>query len=217
MGAFEGIMRAQKALIHFSKIRDNELVSYAQKIVLKMTNNPNFTTPHPELSRIQEAITLYSMALIKSKDGSKEDTANKVATRLVLENLLSTLGGYVNQTSANDLIKLDSSGFKVSKTPSVIGILDAPTLNVYYGKNPGEMIIEIGFVPNSTEYLLLFTPSPAPADDAEYYTKLFSKTKGTISNLTSGIKYIFKATATSSEANKMGTYNFSNPVEKFVP
>ena len=33
----------------------------------------------------------------------------------------------------------------------------------------------------------------------------------------SGTKYVFKVTATSPEANKMNTYNFSNPVEKFVP
>jgi hypothetical protein len=210
-------MKTKKALISFSKIRDNELASYAQKIVQKMTDNPNFTAPQPDLATVQNAITLYMAALIKSKDGSKEDTANKVATRLVLENLLGSLGVHVNQVSANDLIKLDSSGFNVSKTPSVIGILDAPTLDVYYGNNSGEMIFEIGADPHATEYVVLYSPSPAPADDAEYYTKIFSKSRGTISNLTSGIKYIFKAAATSSEANKMGIYNFSNPVEKFVP
>ena len=84
----------------------------------------------------------------------------------------------------------------------MIGILDAPTFDVHYGKNPGEMIVEIGIVPHASEYLALFTPLPAPAEDAEWYTKLFSKTKGTISNLTSSTKYKFKVTVTSAEANK---------------
>ena len=210
-------MRIQKALINFSKIKDNELVSYAQKIVLKMTNNPNFTAPIPDLETVQAAITLYMAALIKSKDGTKEDTANKVALRRALENCLSALGAYVNQTVGTDLTKLDSSGFNLSRTPSVVGILDAPTLDVYYGNNSGEMFFEIGADPHAIEYVVLYSPLPAPADDAEYYTKIFSKSKGMISNLTSGIKYIFKAAATSSEANKMGIYNFSNPIEKFVP
>ena len=210
-------MRTQKATISVGKFRDNELVNYAQKIVQKMTDNPNFTAPQPDLATIQNAINIYMAALIKSKDGTKEDTANKNATRRVLENLLNSLGGHVNQVSATDLVKLDSSGFNISKTPTVIGILDAPTFDVHYGKNPGEMIVEIGIVPHASEYLVLFTPLPAPADDAEWYTKLFSKTNGTISNLTSGIKYKFKVTATSAEANKMGIYNFSDPVEKFVP
>jgi len=37
------------------------------------------------------------------------------------------------------------------------------------------------------------------------------------SHLKSGTQYVFKVTATRPEANKMNTYNFSNPVEKFVP
>ncbi len=39
---------------------------------------------------IQNAINVYMAALIKSKDGTKEDTANKNATRRVLENLLNS-------------------------------------------------------------------------------------------------------------------------------
>ena len=49
---------------------------------------------------IQNAINVYMAALIKSKDGTKEDTANKNATRRALENLLNSLGGHVNQVSA---------------------------------------------------------------------------------------------------------------------
>jgi len=210
-------MKTQKALISFSNVKDNDLVNDAQKIVDKMTNNLNYTAPQPELSTIQSAILAYSAALVKCKDGNKEDTANKNALRLVLENALSALGTYVNLTAASDLVKLDSSGFSLSKIPQAVGILDAPTLNVQYGNNPGEMGVEIGVVTNANEYLLLFSPSPAPVNDAEWRSKLFSKTKGTITGLTSGIKYIFKAAATSSEANKMGSYNFSNPVEKLVP
>ena len=205
------------SLISFSNVKDNDLVNNAQKIVDKMTNNSNYTAPQPDLSTVQGAILAYSAALVKSKDGNKEDTANKNAMRLVVENTLSALGNYVNLTASSDLVKLESSGFPVSKIPQAVGILDAPTLNVQYGNNPGEIDVEIGVVANANEYLLLYSLSPAPANDAEWRSKLFSKTRGTITGLTSGIKYIFKVAATSSEANKIGLYNFSTPVEKLVP
>ena len=136
-------MKAQKALIDFSGVKDGDLADDAQKIVDKMTGNLNYTAPQPSLSVVQSAITAYSAAVIKSKDGTKEDTANKNATRLVLQDALYTLGNYVNMTAESNLVKLESSGFSISKLPEAVGILDAPTLHVDYGKNPGELIIDI--------------------------------------------------------------------------
>ena len=98
-------MKAQKALIDFSGVKDGDLADDAQKIVDKMTGNLNYTAPQPNLSVLQSAITAYSAAIIKSKDGTKEDTANKNATRLVLENALYTLGNYVNMTAESNLVK----------------------------------------------------------------------------------------------------------------
>ena len=72
-------MRAQKAVINFSRVKDNTLANAAQHIVIKMTGNTNFTAPNPSLETLQIAITLYAAALIKAKDGSKVDTADKNA------------------------------------------------------------------------------------------------------------------------------------------
>lgn len=210
-------MRTQKAIVSFTKVRDSELVNTAQNIVNKMTINPYFTDPQPSLITIQTYIAAYSAALVKAKDGSKEDTANKNACRLTLETALFTLGNYVNLAAEHDVVKLDSSGFPLSKLPEPIGILEAPILTVYYGKNPGEISVQMSVVPKASGYIVLYSPLPAPAENAEWYDKLFSGTRGTLTNLKSETKYIFKAAAISSEANKMGTYNFSDPVEKLVP
>ncbi|UOA09097.1 hypothetical protein [Methylobacter sp. S3L5C] len=176
-----------------------------------MTINPYFTDPQPPLITIQEYIAAYSAALVKAKDGSKQDTANKNACRLTLETSLFTLGNYVNLLAEHDVVKLDSSGFPLSKLPEPIGILDAPNLTVYYGNNPGEIIIEISVVPKASGYIVLYSPLPAPAENAEWYEKLFSSTKGTLTNLKSETKYIFKAAAISSEANT-ATANIKNKV-----
>jgi|GEM_PF-2758987 hypothetical protein len=51
--------------------------------------------------------------------------------------------------------RLDSSGFALSKLSSPVGILDAPsTLTVNYGKNPGEVSLEIGTVEQASAYIV---------------------------------------------------------------
>ena len=55
-------MRAQKAIVSFTKVRDSEIANTAQNIVNKMTTNPYFTDPQPLLIIIQEYIAAYSAA-----------------------------------------------------------------------------------------------------------------------------------------------------------
>lgn len=211
-------MRKPKAIVNFAKVKENDLVESAQRILNKMAKNAHFKTPIPALEVIQKALSDYSAALVNCMDGTKEDTAFKNAKRLVLDTYLSTLGGYVNIIADGDLVKLDSSGFQISKQPEHIGILDAPAyLHVEYGKNSGEVNIDMGIVAKATDYVVLYAISPAPSSDAEYYSQLFSKSKGTIKGLESGKKYVFKAAATSAESNKMNSYNFTSIVEKLVP
>lgn len=206
-----------KALISTSNMKDHNLTSYAQKIVDEMTSNINYSSPQPPLASIQALILLYANALIKSMDGSKEDTANKNAIRTELENALSLLANYVNLTANHDLVKLESSGFNVSKEHAPIGILEAPILLIYFGKNPGEVDYDISTIPNATEYIILFSTLPAPADKKNWLSRTVSGTKGTLTGLDYETKYVFMATATSVEANKMNLYNYSNPVEQLVP
>ena len=210
-------MRAQKAVINFSRVKDNTLANAAQHIVIKMTGNTNFTAPNPSLETLQIAITLYAAALIKAKDGSKVDTADKNAKRRQLEALLYSLGSYVNMTVGSDLVKLDSSGFNLTKMYGPVGILDAPNLSINYGNNSGEVSFNISVIPKARGYKILFTILPEPLTDAEWTTQIVSKTKGIMVHLKPQTRYRFKATALSAEANKMNLYNFSTPVDLFVP
>jgi hypothetical protein len=210
-------MKTQKALISFVKVKDHELAHVAQNIINKMTSNAHFGEPKPALMSVQEIIITYSDALLKAKDGSKLDTAYKNACRLKLENALSSLGSYVNLTAETDIVKLESSGFPLSKIPEPIGILEAPTITVTYGNNPGEIHIECSVINKASGYIILYSPLPAPIDNNEWYSKQWSSSKGTLTQLKSEIKHVFKAAAMSAQANKMGIYNFSDPVEKMVP
>ena len=214
-------MKKQKAIISFAHVKDNDLTEYSQLIHDKLTANPHFPTPTPTLILLQTGITDYSKALIKSKDGTKQDTADKNAKRLVLEGYLSTLGNYVNLTADGDLVMLEGSGFPLTKIPEPVGILLPPkSFEVTEGENPGSVNIEISPMEKAEGYIVLYFPlgadGIAPANNSEWHSKIFSKATGIITGLTSGIKYIFKAASTSTEANAINLYNFTEPVEKFI-
>ena len=88
-------MKKQRAIVSFAKTKENDLAELAKLIVSKMTMKAYFTTPNPPLATIQTAITAFSDALLKCKDGTKEDTAKKNVQKEILENYLSQLGNYV--------------------------------------------------------------------------------------------------------------------------
>jgi len=214
-------MKKQKAIISFLHVRDNDLTEIAQLVHDKMFSNPDFPNPIPTLADFFTAIQFYSDALIKSKDGTKKDTAFKNAKRKILVKMLSNLGNYVNITADGDLSKLDGSGFPLTKVPEPVGILKPPKfIEVSEGKNPCSVNFKIALVRRASGYIVLFyTPKEdgsIPANDSEWQSKTFSKSKGQITNLKSGKKYVFKAAATSHEANKISLYNFTEPIEKFV-
>ncbi|MFZ4592301.1 MAG: hypothetical protein ACOYN6_14970 [Ignavibacteria bacterium] len=214
-------MRKQKAIIDFSKVKDNDLTEVAQVIWTKLTGNPDFTTPIPPLSSLKSAIDDYSGALITSKDGTKQDTAIKNANRAALLEILTDLGNYVNMTADGDLVRLEGSGYPLTKVPSPIGILEQPaTFKVLDGIDPGSVKIENSVVAKATGYIVLFYQIKdgvaPPLNDSEWQKCLFSKTTGLITGLKSGCKYMFKSAATSPEANKITLYNFTEPIERFV-
>ena len=214
-------MKKQKAIIDFSRVRDNDLTEAATLIHEKLNANPDFPTPSPTLPVFLTAIDDYSAALVKAKDGTKQDTADKNAKRKILEGMMADLGNYVNTIADGDLVKLEGSGFPLTKVPAPIGILEQPSLfRVGEGIDPGTVKIEMGLVPRATGYIVLYyevrSDGSVPGSDSEWQSKLFSKTTGLITGLKSGKKYVFKSAATSPEANSINLYNFTEPVEKFV-
>lgn len=214
-------MRKQKAKIVFTKFKDNDLPEIAQMIHGKMNGNPDFPSPPVSMVQLQTAITEYTAALVKAKDGSKQDTAIKNAKRKTMEEMLSKNGNYINFTAAGNLVKLEGSGYPLTKQPEPIGILAQPEFfKVSEGIDPGSVTIEIGIVEKSRGYIVLFHEIKAgeapPANDMEWQKCFFTKTNGLITGLKSGGKYVFKCAATSALSNRMNMYNFSEPVERYV-
>lgn len=209
--------RLEKAKTGFGNLRDYALIETAQYIVEKMTNNINFPNPTVPLANISRAIKAFQSAYEKSRHGTREDTMEKNLKRKELINNLSSLGFYVNSVAQGNGIKLESSGFDLTKTPESVGYPPAPQyLKISEGENPGEAYVDIDPVPKAAGYVFLYAPTPAPEANEEWYMKTFSSSKNYITGLKSGVKYSFKAAACSSVADKAGMYNFTLTVEKYI-
>jgi len=213
-------MRKQKAVIDYTQFRENDLPEIAQLIVDKLTANPHFPSPEPTLAVVQGSITDYSTALIKSKDGTKQDTADKIAKRKILEGHLSQLADYVNDTAQGDLVMLESSGCPLTKPYEPVGILPPPeSFEVSETGNPGEVYIKISTVKKASGYLVLYyfeEDFDTIPPDSKWHRRNLSKATGIIKGLPSGKKCIFKATALSPEANEIEQYNFTEPKDKYI-
>ena len=107
-----------------------------------------------------------------------------------------------------DLIKLESSGFEISKEHHSHGVLEAPHAISLSSVHAGQVEVKIDKVENASGYLVLYKES----GEETWHNELLSKTSGTIKNLKSAARYEFKAAATSSASSTLNEYNYSSIV-----
>jgi hypothetical protein len=181
-----------KVIITFSKMRDDELDTRAHNIIQKMTDNPDFPAPVPGLADATTALTVFREALEQAQHGGMDRTEVKNAKRLALEEVLSTLGLYVQIHCKNDRSKILGSGFDARKpagTPIVI--LEKPNLTVVNGPYPGSFKLSTDKVPGAASYM--FEYAAMPVTEAAQWTVHAVKTRiYVIGDLTSGQQYAFR-------------------------
>ncbi|MBE8719787.1 hypothetical protein C4F40_03470 [Sphingobacterium sp. Ka21] len=108
-----------KALISFSRMKDDELVVTANTIVGAMTDNSNYPAPAPVLDDVQVLLDDFTGKLaISRKRGSPEDTAIKNDSKEPLAEALQQLAYYVNSVAKGRLAVLLSSGFPTNNMGS---------------------------------------------------------------------------------------------------
>ena len=66
------------------KYSDEAMATKAQVIHDSMNGNAHYPTPSPSLTDLQTAISDFLSAIVKSKDGSKGEPADKNAKREIL-------------------------------------------------------------------------------------------------------------------------------------
>jgi hypothetical protein len=163
----------------------------ATQIREKMTNNPHFPAPNPDLDKMTEAHTAYLISLSKIKNGSKVDTIMKEKLRKALEVPLKRLAAYVQTTSGGDEAIIVSSGFDIKKTPSTINPLAKPTgVKVTMGVEKGNVVVSYDRINRARTYIVHYTTFPV-APNCMWMYETGTKRKILIKKLTSGSKMVF--------------------------
>jgi hypothetical protein len=185
-----------------SKYSDEALITKAQVIHDSINENAYYPSPEPALADLQTATNDLQAAIVKAKNGSKEDTAEKNAKRQALVDLLHRLSYYVQVTSKGDEATILSSGFDVNKQSGTVGVLPKPeNFKVSTGGNKGTIELSCDAVDHANFYEYMYTKAPVTATSV-WTTRTATKRKLLIEGLTSGQQYIFKMAAGGSDPNR---------------
>lgn len=133
-----------KALIGFTRMKDDELMVTATTIIGAMTDNVHFEEPTPALESVQELLDDFSAKLSAARRrGSPEETALKNESRLPLEAALRQLVYYVNGVAEGHLSTLLSSGFPTNSANGSVQVpLKVDGLKLSDGRQSGQVRLD---------------------------------------------------------------------------
>jgi hypothetical protein len=189
-------------------LRDNDplLLADTQTILSKMTGNPAFPSPDPDLAEIITAQNDFQTALANAAKGGVELTAIKNSKRAALVALLRTLASYVQGACNGDLLILLSSGFPIQKPQRFpVGPLPAPTnLSLSFGSRTGELDAAMPSVFGASIYNWRLARADAPT----VFVQTAQTTAASVSfdSLTPGVVYNAQVNA----VGAAGPSNWSN-------
>jgi len=203
-----------KALIGFSRMKDDELVVAANTILGAMTDNAHFPAPTPGLGDIQGLLDDFTAKLATArKRGSPEDTARKDEAKPLLADALQKLGYYVNTVAKGQLSTLLSSGFPTNATGSV-GMIPSMVENVKLrdGRQSGQIRLDFASQQGVRVYEYRYRRSDDPeAKWSDRFTTTSSRAN-VIAPLDIGVFYEFQVRA----INTHGTGDWSNTARILV-
>lgn len=187
------------------------MIQYMTDVEAALTNNATFATP--PLTDIGNG-----KANLQSKLNARnaaQDALNLAQTDLEqaltdARTTMSSAGSYVQSTSGGDEAKIISAGMKVQADAAPITTLPAPgDLSATAGDQEGEIDLDWDRVKGSKSYEV-----QKSADASNWqHAGVATKSKMTVSGLTSGTKYWFRVRAIGSRVNSP----WSDPATKVAP
>lgn len=203
-----------KALIGFTKLKDDELLLLGSTILHAMTDNAHFPTPTPALDDVQVLLTDFTDKLAAArKRGSPEDTAIKEESRGPLILALQKLGYYVNSVAEGHLSTLLSSGFPTNAT-STGGLVPLMVENVKLsdGRQSGQMRLDFSSQKKVLLYEYCYRKVETPEGEWSDRLTTSSSRMNIIAPLEVGYWYEVRVRA----INSKGTGDWSKTVNMLV-
>lgn len=186
----------------------------ARNIVTAMTGNADFATPNPPLTDITAAAdeleTSYNDSQVARQD-SQEKTTIMYDKDDALDNVLTRLSLYVENTSSGDEAKIQSAGMDVKAVPGASVPVEVPqALSATAGDMDGEIDLNWEPVSSAKSYIIEQSNDP-PGTWSQ--AGVVTKSKHSIQSLTSGQKYWFRVAAVGSA----GQSGWSDPATRIAP
>ena len=191
-------------------------VARGRQIVAAMTNNANFSNPHPPLSDVtaslatlEQAHTLWQAAKadVKAKASAQADADGKTSQ------ILAQLAAYVESIAGGDEKIITSAGLEVKVSRSAPTVSSPPqSLRTLAGEHEGVIELSWKKVANAKSYTIQFSPDP-PTHESWVHATIATASFATIEKLTSGKRYWFRVAA----VGTMGQSGWSEPATKIAP
>lgn len=203
-------MRKFKVLLDFAQYSASKKLIFLRNILLRLTNNPFFTTPDIPLADAKIALDLFEAAILAAQDGSHTAISAMHDNDKKVTLLFTNEAHYVDRIANGDETKILSSGFNISKQPVSI---DKAVLTVRDGPNSGTVILDANSVPRSSAYVWKMAKGVLPADDSGYeLITVTTQSTHTVEGLTPATYCYFIVAAVTPE----GITDFCAPVMKLI-
>jgi len=202
--------------LNLGKLSVTDKIARGRHIVTKLTNNPAFPDPHPSLTEVNTALDELE-TVFGQVQSAKSELTTRVSIQHTVEKkvtqLLTRLGSYVESVAGNDHTLITSAGMEVKGSRSPATLPTPPQgLSATVGEHDGEIILSWKPVLNAYSYIIEFSLDPAMPNGWSQVGVATSASK-TISNLTSGKRYWFRAKA----VGAAGESGWSEHASKVVP
>lgn len=206
----------KKVTLNLARLAAQEVAARAATIVNKMTGNPNFPAPAPQLSAISDQVERLKARITEQEAAFRTYQQKSVEVhdeREQLTRLLEEEAAYVQVLSDGDEAIILSSGYDVRQKPVPLGMLPATqNMLVFEGSGDGEVIATWNPLKGARSYVVeLSTDVSNP--DAWMYQSTTTKAKVVLQGLESGKRIWLRVAA----VNAAGKGAYSDPATKTVP
>jgi hypothetical protein len=198
-------MRKSKVVTTFTKFPTVIKSSFCRNVIIKMTDNVNFSAPDVPLSEALDALNALDAAIFAAKDGGHSAISIRRDCVKVVDTKFKLLAKYVDRIADGDQTIILSSGFAECKQPSI------PTrevLTITDGIFSGSMRLKCLPIFNAGAYMWLCRL----LGTNEWVTYASTQSSFVISDLTVGAVYEVKVAAITPE----GVQPYSQVVTKLV-
>jgi hypothetical protein len=183
----------QKLTYGFKQSRDNDLISFAYRVLGKMKGNADFTDAPGVLGELETTLTGYQDVNAKSTMGDEHLRTIRKALRIKTIDLLTLLAEYVTGKANGDAVILVSSGFELNKARGTKAMKPIQELNVTIDR-VGEAVTSVKKVSGAKAYVHQYTTDPLTSESV-WVNKVTTGSSHTFTGLASKEKYWFQVIA----------------------